>query len=666
MPSLFGIGVSGLLSNQASLSTTSHNIANANVEGYSRQRAQHINRNPEFIGGNYFGNGVEIGRVTRIFEQTRQLEVQSSTSSFMELEAYLSQANRVDEFFADSQNGLNNSLQTFFSAIQNVSNDPSSTTARQVMFEQSQSLVSKFDSIYNQLEAQSNQINQSIDDIAQEITSLGKSIALLNSQIAGSAGQAAPDLLDQRDAAITRLSELVSVQTVEQSDGSYNVFVGSGQSLVVGSLSNSVVSSQNPQDPKSRILSLSSGISSIEITNNISGGVLGGLLAANTDIMEPAYNTLGRVALSIADSFNAQNSLGMDLNNNLGGDLFTDINSPAVAASRVISHVSNTGTSVPTVTIDNPSLLTNSNYTLFLQGGNFQLVDQTTNSTVSTFAAPGTLPANVAIASLGITINFPAGTFVNGDSYDIQPTKNFSRELSLAITSGEQIAAASPVRGEEVQSNIGSGVITGISVTDTTTSQFTSAANDLSPPIRIQFDTPPGVVGEFSIYDMSSGSAVLLAGGISGYVPNQDNNMLALAGAPYDAYGYEITINGDPQPNDQFDINYNNNGGGDNSNAAIFAELQSLGVLDNGNSSFQQAFSQILGTVGVKAQAAQIQRDAAESILFQAKERKASLSGVNLDEEAANLIKFQQAYEASAQVINIARSLFQTVLDSVR
>ena len=666
MPSLFGIGISGLLTNQASLNTTSHNIANANTEGYSRQRAEQTNRNPEFIGGNYLGNGVEIGRVRRIFEQTQQLEIISSTSNFMQLESYLSQAVRVDEFLADSENGLNSSLQTFFSSVQSVNNGPSSVSARQVMFESANSLVSKFDSIYAQLESQSNHINSSIDDIAQEITSLGKSIADLNSQVAGSGGHPSPDLLDQRDRAVARLSELVAVQTVQQTDGSLNVFVGSGQSLVVGSLSNSLVSSENPQDPKSRILSLASGSSAIDITNSLSGGSLGGLLSVGKEIIEPAFNTLGRIALSIADSFNSQNSLGMDLNNNLGGNIFTDINAASVEASRVSANVNNAGTGTATVTVDNPSLLTDSNYTLFLQGGNFQLVDQTTNQTVATFAVPGVLPDSVSVASLGITVNLSTGTYPDGDSFTIMPAKNFTREISLAITNGEQIAAASPVRAEQAQSNIGSGVISGVSVTDTSTSQFTTTANDLSPPIRIQFDAPPGVAGEFSIYDMSSGTAVLIAGGIPGFVPNQDNNMLALAGAPFNAYGYEITMNGDPQPNDSFDVNYNNNGAGDNSNSSLMVELQSAGLLDNGNSSFQQAFNKILGKIGVNTQSAQIKRDAAESILFQAKERRESLSGVNLDEEAANLIKFQQAYEASAQVINVARTLFQTVLDSIR
>jgi len=666
MPSLFGISISGLLTNQAALSTTSNNIANANTEGYSRQRVSQAPRTPDFIGGSYLGTGVEISQVTRIFEQTQQLEIQSSTANFMQLETYLAQAGRVDGLLADSQNGLNVAIQGFFSALQGVVNDPASIAARQVMLDSADGLAARFDSIYNQLESQITQVNTSIESIADEITGLGQSIATLNNRISGAPGSPPPDLLDKRDVALTRLSELVSVQTTQQSDGSLNVFIGSGQSLVIGSLSNQLVADIDTQNPRSMSLSLVSGNSSIEITNNLSGGQLGGLLTVVDDIIEPSFNTLGRVAISIADSFNRQNQLGMDLNNDLGGNLFTDINNPAIAASRIAGDINNVGNVNLSIDIDDPSMLNDSNYTLFLQGGNYQLVDENTSLTIATFAPPAVLPDTVTIASEGITINFLSGAAVNGDSFNIQPTRGFSRDFGLAITTAEQIAAASPVKGELSQTNIGSGTISGISVTDTSTLQFTGVANNLNPPIRIEFDSPPGVPGEFSIYDISGGAPVLLAGGISGYVPGQDNNMLALAGAPFNAYGYEVTLNGDPQAGDSFDFSYNTNGSGNNENASALGELQQMGLLDNGNSSFQQAFGRIISRVGVNTQSAQIRRDAAESILFQAKERRESLSGVNLDEEAANLLKFQQAYEASAQVINVARSLFQTVLDSVR
>lgn len=671
MASIFGISVSGLLTNQAALNTTAHNIANANTEGYSRQRVSQTPRLPEFIGGNFIGSGVEVGQVKRIFDQTHQFEIQSATANFMRLETFLAQAVRVDGLLADSQNGLNNSIQSYFASLQGVVNDPASIAARQVMLGETEGLVARFDSIHSQLEAQITQVNSGVDSIAKEITSLGQSIASINNQIAGSPGNVAPDLLDQRDLAVTRLSELVAVQSIQQTDGSLNVFIGSGQSLVVGSLSNSLVATVDAKNPRTMSLSLVSGSSSIDITNNISGGTLGGLLTVVEEIIEPSFNTLGRVAISIADSFNRQNSLGMDLNNDLGGNLFTDINDPVIAASRVSADINNTGNVSLSIDINDPSLLTDSNYTLFLQGGNYQLVDQVTNTTIATFAPPAIVPSSIQItppigADIGISINFQSGAAINGDSFNIQPVRNFSRDFDVVISTAEQIAAASPVRGEQAQANIGSGAISGIVVSDTSTAQFTGVPNDLNPPIRIEFDSPPGVPGEFSIFDISGGAPVLLAGGISGYVPNQQNDMLALAGAPFNAYGYEVTLNGDPQAGDSFDFTYNNNGGGNNENAALMGELQQVSGLDNGQSNFQKAFGRIIGLVGVNTQSAQINRDAAESILFQAKERRESLSGVNLDEEAANLMKFQQAYEASAQVINVARTLFQTVLDAVR
>lgn len=660
---LFDISISGLLTNQASIATTSHNIANANVEGYSRQRVDQTARLPQFIGGNYTGTGVEVGAVRRIFEMSQQLELQSTTSDFNLFDSFLSQAQRVDGLLADSDNGINNAIQGFFTALQGVANDPASIPARQVFLSEAQGMISRFDLVHTQLESQLSEINGSIDSIAQEISTIAEAIAKLNNQIAGSPGSFPPDLLDRRDAEVVRLSELIGVQTLQQDDGSLSVFIGTGQSLVIGSLANTLTSDANLTDPRNRRLSITSGNSSIDITRNLTGGELGGLLQAVDEIIEPAFNTLGRVAIGVADAFNSQHQLGIDLNNELGGNFFTDINDASIEGSRVIASTTNTGTASISLTIDDPSLLNDSNYQLFLTGGNYTLIDTETNATVATFAPPGVVPDTVVVASEGFTINFLSGAALDGDTFELQPTRNFGRDFEVLVSSSEQIAAASPVRGEQLISNIGSGSIAGISVSDTSTAQFTATPGDLAPPIRIEFDATPG---EFSIYDMTSGTPVLLAGGIAGYVANQENNMLALAGPPFDTYGYEVTLEGDPQAGDSFDFSYNVNGAGDNQNMLLMGELQFASTLDNGNSSFQQAFGRIISTVGVRTQSAIIKRDAAESLQFQAKERKESVSGVNLDEEAADLIKFQQAYEASAQVISVARTLFQTVIDSVR
>ena len=660
---IFDISISGLLSNQAAISTTSHNIANANVDGYSRQRADQGARLPSFIGGNYFGTGVEISAVKRIVEATHQLEIQATTAEFNNYESYLNQANRVDGLLADSDNGINVAIQNFFTAMQGVVNDPASIPARQVLLSESEMMNARFDLVHSQLETQLTEVNGSIGSIAQEISVLSDSIAKLNNQIAGSPGSFPPDMLDQRDRQINRLSELIQVQTLEQDDGSLNVFIGTGQALVVGSLSNSLTASVDPIDPRGMRLSITAGASSIDITRNLKGGELGGLLDVVTEIIDPAFNNLGRVAMGIAETVNSQHQLGMNLNNDLGGMFFNDINDPTIELNRITDSTNNTGNASLSITVDDVATLKDSNYQLLFSGGNYQLLDLDSNTTVATFAPPAVVPDTVSIASEGFTINFLSGASVNGDSFEIKNSRNFGRDLELMVTSAEQIAAASPIRTEQLLSNIGSGTVTGVTVTDTTTTQFTTTPNQLAPPLRITFDATPG---EFSVFDMTSGSPVLIAAGLTGFTANQDNNMLALAGAPFNAYGYDVTLNGDPQPGDSFDIGYNTNGAGNNENVVALSELQFTSTLDGGNSNYQQAFGRIISSVGVKTQSAQIKRDASESLLFQAKERKLSTSGVNLDEEAANLIKFQQAYEASAQVISVARTLFQTVLDSVR
>lgn len=660
---IFDISISGLLTNQAAISTTSHNIANANVEGYSRQRVAQGQRTPEFIGGNYLGTGVEVGSITRVFEASQQLQLQANTADFYAFESYLAQANRVDGLLADSDNGINNAIQGFFTALQGVANDPASIPARQVMLSESEMMVSRFEQVHSQLESQVTEINGNIKSMAEEISTLAGAIAQLNNDISGAAGGLAPDMLDRRDAAINRLSELVTVQTLDQADGTLSVFIGTGQSLVIGSLANTLTADVDPLNPRGMRLSITAGTSSLDITSSVTGGKLGGLLDAVEEIIEPAFNTLGRVAMGLADTLNTQSQLGIDLNNNLGVGYFTDINDATLALTRATSSSANTGSAVLSITIDDPSQLGDSNYQVYQTGGNLTLVDLATNSAVGAPFAPPAAPGSYTPVGLGFTINFISGATANGDNFELQPIRNFARDFNVQISTPEEIAAASPIRGEQSITNIGSAFISDLTVTDTTTAQFTTTPNNLAPPVRIEFDAGGAT---FSIYDMTTGTPVLLTGAIGGFVAGQENNMLALAGAPYNAFGYEITLNGEPQGGDSFDINYNNNGAGNNDNVVLMGELQFASTLDNGNSSYQQAFGRIISSVGVNTQSAKIKRDAAESLLFQAKERKESTSGVNLDEEAANLIKFQQAYEASAQVIAVARTLFQTVLDSVR
>jgi flagellar hook-associated protein 1 FlgK len=598
--------------------------------------------------------------IKRIFDIATTLELRSNLSRSNELDVYLEQASRVDNLIADASTGLTGALQNFFSAVQGVADDPTSIAARQVLVSQGDLLATRFNTLVEQLDAQTRALNTGVQTAAEEITALGKSIAELNVKIAAASGggQGQPnDLLDQRDNLINRLAELVDITTLQQDDGSINVFVGKGQALVVGATSNSLIARPRTNDPKNMDVVLQSGGGNVVVTEAVTGGKLGGYLKFRKEILEPAFNLIGRVAMGVADQLNQQHRLGMDLNNNLGQLFYTDINDPALMSRRVINDSGNTGTADISIQIDDTSLLNDANYELRFQGGNYVLTNTSTGATVSSFPPPGALPATVSVPSEGFSIVINSGLAAAGDRFAVFPTRSFGADISMQISDPNYIAAALPVNAQLASTNTGAATISGISVTDTSTPQFTNVANDLDPPLIFEFISPTS----FNVIDANT--LAVVSGPVAGFVPNQDNNMLALAGL---SYGYEVTISGAPATGDRVNVTYNSNGVGDNRNMLLIGDLQQANSLDNGSSNFQQSFGRLVSDVGTRTQEARINSEASQTLLAQVKDRRESISGVNLDEEAAKLIKFEQAYQASAQVIQVARTIFQTIIDSTR
>ncbi len=654
------IGVSGLLSTQAAINTVSHNIANANNENYNRQVTQIDTRNPQFTGGNYIGTGSELDAITRIFDASTLRELQSNISIFNQLDVYLDQASRIDNLIADASTGLNGALQNFFSAVQTVANDPSSIAARQVLLSQGELLTSRFQTLTEQLNAQTRAINVGITAAADEITVLGQSIADMNVKIAASTGGglgSPNDLLDQRDALINDLSKLVNINVIYDSNENANVFIGSGQALVVGATANRLVALPKVDDPKNLDLNLQTGSASIGITSLLNGGKLGGFLSFRNDILENSYNVMGRVALAVSSEINTQNQLGMDFNDQLGGLFFRDVNDPGVMSRRVISSTSNTGNASISLQIDDVNLVNDANYELRFQGGNYILTNNKTNAVVASFPPPGALPATISVASEGFSVVVNSGAALNGDRFSVFPTRDGGAEIKMLLTDPTQIAAAKPVNATSSLNNIGTGSIAEIIVTDTSTPQFTNIPGDIDPPILFEFLSPT----TFNVRDANTNA--IIVGGVGGFIPGQQNNLLALAGLNY---GYDVSVTGQPQTGDTFNVFYNTGGVGDNGNMLLMGELQQQSTLDNGTSNFQQAFGRLVSDVGTRTKEARINLAASETLVAQVRDRRESISGVNLDEEAAKLIKFEQAYQASAQVISVARSLFQTIIDSTR
>lgn len=667
MADIFGIGTSGLLSYQRAMTTISHNIANANTQGYSRQRTQLDTLNPQGFGYGFVGAGVKVSTIERVYDQfiVDQLRVQTSTST--SLNSYYDLASRIDNLLSDSEAGISPTLQEFFNAVQAVSDSPGSTPARQVLLTSAESVVERMKYMYESVNSLNKAMISNVTTTVDEVNALAGSIASVNQQIvleSRSFGQPPNDLMDQRDEMIRQLAERVSVSTSIQEDGAVNVFVGKGQSLVIGGSANKFVVAKNQYDPQEITIELtsSSGTTGADVTKLISGGKLGGLFQLKDEILDPAINQLGRIAVGLSATFNAQHVQGLTLNDVLGGNFFTDF----LATDNVTVFYSDTNsaggssTTAVTSTITDVSLLTAKDYELrYLGGDNFDLYSLPDNTLVDSFNAP--LGATYTTADgFSVTIN---NALTAGDTFEIRPTRTASNDIGVLINDVSDIAAAGAVRAFDNASNRGDALITpGERITNIADPNYvTDAVFNTVGSFTVVFSASvpanEPTVDQYEIYD--SGGA--LVSGPTAYVPGVDTTI---------GYsGMQFTISRTPLSGDTFTLERNVGAVSDNRNALELAALQTKNTLINKGAGatvdFQGAYGQLVSMVGTRTHQADVAGTAQQSMLAQATERRESVSGVNLDEEAANLLRYQQAYQATAQVLNTARSLFNSLLDAL-
>lgn len=641
---LLGTSISGLLAFQRALTVTGHNVSNASTPGYSRQRAELVTRPPTPAADGYIGNGVTVSTVERIVDGFINGQLGAATSAHSQLQEFYRLASQVDNLLADPQAGLTPSLQRFFDAVNGVANDPTSVPARQVLLSEAQSLADRFHYLDQRLSDLGAGVNTQITNQVSEINSLASGIAEINRQVVlssgAASGQPANDLFDRRDELVRQLAERVAVTTVPQDDGSLNVFIGNGQTLVIGATSTRLNVIGNPYDPTRKEVALTSGAVNTIVSDLLTGGSLGGALQFRSQMLDSAQNTLGRTAIGLATAFNAQHRLGQDLNNALGGDFFATID---VSSPRVLS----TSTATVAVSVTNASALTTSDYRLDYDGATYTVTRLSDNSAVYSNAAfPG------AIASEGLTFTLSAGVVAAGDSFLIQPTRTAARDIGVAMNDVRRIAAAAPIRTAAatnaigVPSNTGNGAISVGSVSNTT--NLPLAAN-----ITLTFDA---ALNQFNV--------VGGPGGTLAYNPATQS-----AGASYTFAGYggiSFTLSGVPQTGDSFVISNNTGGVSDNRNALQLADVRNRTVLDGGITTVGGSYGQLVADVGIQTQRTDINRNAQKILLNHVTEERDSISGVNLDEEAANMLRFQQAYQAAAQMIAVSDTVFQTLLSAVR
>jgi flagellar hook-associated protein 1 FlgK len=625
--SLLSIGVSALNAAQTGLLTTSHNISNVNTPNYSRQQVVQAPNTPQFTGGGFIGQGVHVDTVRRIYSDSLQQQVQQANAGSSQLDSYNTQIQQIDNLLADPTSGLSPALNDFFNGVQNVASNPNDTPSRQAMLSSAQTLSARFADINNRFAQLRGDVNQqvqtSIDQInstAQQIASLNQSIVLANGT--ASQGQVPNDLLDQRDSLITALNKEIGATVVKQSDGSVNVFIGNGQSLVMGNQANTLSTVADNQDPSNLQIALLTGATTMRLpSSGLQGGSLAGLLAFRDQSLNSAENALGRVAIGLASVVNAQHELGQDQNGALGTAFFTAGSPQAIAA---------TGNSVSAaigVNISSLNQLTTSDYRLQYDGTNYS-VTRLSDNTVQTFAG---LPQTVDGLTLSIT-----SPLASGDSFLIQPTRTGARDFGVAINDTAKIAAAAPVRASSGILNTGSATASALSVV----SPPPVNAN-LQQPVTITFSA----AGTFDVSGTGTGNPIGV-GYTSGNVISYN--------------GWNLTLSGTPAAGDTFTVAPNSTGVADNRNALLLAGLQTQTTV--GGTTLQGAYAQMVSQVGSQAHQLQVTSAAQDNLLSQVQQARDAVSAVNLDEEAAHLLQYQQAYLAASKTIATASTMFDAVM----
>ncbi len=632
MGNILSTGVSGLLAFQQALDVTSNNIANAATPGYSVENIELTPQPGQSTAGGYVGSGVEIQGIARSYSELLAQQMRSSQAGYASSNTLATQAGQIDNMLSASSTGLTASLQSFVNALQTLSSSPSSTASRQALLSQAQALVQQINGYSSQIGTYGSGLEQQIGSDVNQVNSLASGIASLNTQIAADlAGGGTPNqLMDQRDTLVNQLSQYVSVNTATESNGAMDVYIGSGQALVTGSQAQQLAAMPSQYNATQYDIGLTSQGGTADVTSEISGGELGGLLSARSQVLQPVQNALGVISVGLSTLMNQAQASGMDLTGAPGQPMF------AVGAPQSTPSIHNTGSATVTTSITSLSALTADNYQLSYSGGAWQLKDATSGQSL---AMTGAGTAGSPFQAAGLSIVVGGGAPASGDTYLIQPTEAAPAGLALLLTSPSQIAAASLAQTGAGAGNTGSGTISAATITnpanwvpDNYTLSFTSATQ----------------------YQVTNGAGAVVANG--NYAAGQP---IAFAGA-------QVTVNGVPASGDSFTITPSTSANsGDNSNLLAMIGALGSGALAGGTTSLSAAANNLVTQVGVVTQHAQATASAQQSVNQDATTALSNLSGVNLDAEAAKMLQYQQAYQAMAQVIQASGTMFTSLMTAI-
>lgn len=625
MSSVLSTGTGALLAFQRALATTSHNVANLNTPGYSRQKVNFATADPQNFGYGTVGNGTRITDIRRTADQLAISRLLDSSGELARLKQLSGMADRVNALFSDAATNVAGVWSSFFDSVSGLSSNASGTADRQSMLDGGKALANRFVQLNTHLNNLNSEVNNGLLAGATEVNRLAQEIAQINGAIGTNIASAAPDLLDRRDQLISQLIGYTGGTAVIQDGGVMNVYTAGGNALVVGTTATRVTTVADPYQPERLQLALETQGNTITLDPKAVGGQIGGLMEFRDTVLTPAQAELGKLAIGLADSFNQVHHQGVDLYGQLGGDFFN------IGTPRVTANSGNSGTASISASFGDLGKLDAQNVILQFDGTQWKASRADTGASIP-LTGTGTAADPLVINGVELVVG---GTPAINDRFLLQPTAGVAGSLEIAITDPSRIAAAAAVKGAAATANTGTGKLSGVSVTD-------AGHADLRNPAAIVFTSA-------TTYTIDGGPPQT-------YTPGQ----------AISANGWSFVLDGAPRTGDTFNITPTPAGSSDNSNAARLAKVESAKAFSSGTVTLNGALGGLTTQVGAAARSAEYSLEAQLVINEKAQDARDEISGVNLDEEAANMLRLQQAYQAASQLISTADNMFQTILGAVR
>ena len=658
--SLMNVGVSALNANQQALTTVGHNIANVNTPGYSRQTVYTNALHGQNMGNGFIGKGVQVATVMRNYSALLNRQSNAANAIHAADTSRLQGLMQMQDVFEGGDGSLGAAVTNMMNAFVDVQAAPSDATGRNVVLTRMSELAARFHAASNMLEEQDYSTAQQLRNNALLVNDKASQVARLNNEIsrALATGHQPNDLLDARDQVIREINQYVQTTQVAADDGSISLFVGGSQALVLGINSGQLSVEETKEYPGSQRMALyfsQPGGQQLELTAAmVGGGEIAGLLKFRNEDLAEGRNLLGRLAMTIGHELNLQNQRGLTLNGQQGGALFS-LPSTSTGYGNITGY-SNIGPGAATTQVMDASQLKPSEYRLVFEGSPVAPV-LTRMSDGKVFNATSTPPLTMAALNAGFDAdglrftvpNATTAAAVAGNSMLFKPFSTAASEIEALVHNPDELAAASALTANINKNNTGKLQLTQLGAND-----FTGipAAQD---PVRLTFDGAGQVT--YQIYDHLS-STWSAASAPMDYTPGQ----------PITINGWSITLTGTPAAGDTVDVAnaldfgeaFRLNAG----NAGAFLDMRDKKVFDEGTT-LSDGFSAAMAVVGTRTQSVQLAEKLSSTVAKNLEMDRTAVSGVNLDEEAARLLQYQQAYQASSKVIQIAQSLFDSVLNAV-